>query len=86
LFMPTDTAAEGLKTLAMALVRKGAAVLTTGSHSGAANALPTLESDHPDADAICLIQAFYGLVIQVAQCRGNNVDRPPHLQKVTRTR
>ena len=86
LFMPTDAAAEGLKTLAMALVRKGAAVFTTGSHSGAPNALPTLESDHPDADAICLIQAFYGLVIQVAHRRGNNVDRPPHLQKVTRTR
>ena len=50
------------------------------------NALPTLEPDHPDADAICLIQAFYGMVIQVAQRRGNNVDQPPHLQKVTRTR
>ena len=86
LFMPTDTAAEGLKTLAMALVRKGATVFTAGAQSGAPNALPTVEPDHPDADAICLIQAFYGLVIQVAQCRGNNVDQPPHLQKVTRTR
>ena len=86
LFMPTDAAAEGLKALAMVLIEKGATVFTTGSHSGGPNALPTLEPDHPDADAICLIQAFYGLVIQVAQRRGNNVDRPPHLQKVTRTR
>ena len=86
LFMPTDAAAEGLKALAMVLIGKGATVFTTGSHSGGPNALPTLEPDHPDADAICLIQAFYGLVIQVAQRRGNNVDRPPHLQKVTRTR
>jgi len=86
LFMPTDAAAEGLKTLAMALIGKGATVFTTGQQSGAPNALPALEPDHPDADAICLIQAFYGLVIQVAQRRGNNVDRPPHLQKVTRTR
>jgi glutamine---fructose-6-phosphate transaminase (isomerizing) len=86
LFMPTDAAAEGLKTLAMALSRKDATVFMTGSHSGAPNALPTLEPDHPDADAICLIQAFYQLVIQVAHRRGNNVDRPPHLQKVTRTR
>ena len=86
LFMPTDAAAEGLKTLAMALIRKGAAVFTTGSHAGTPDALPTLEADHPDADAVCLIQAFYGLVIQAALRRGNNVDRPPHLQKVTRTR
>jgi glucosamine--fructose-6-phosphate aminotransferase (isomerizing) len=86
LFMPTDAAAEGLKTLAVALTGKDAAVFTTESHSGAPKALPTLEPDHADADAICLIQAFYELVIQVAQRRGNNVDRPPHLQKVTRTR
>jgi glucosamine--fructose-6-phosphate aminotransferase (isomerizing) len=86
LFMPTDAAAEGLKTLAMALTGMEATVFTTGSRSGPPNALPTLEPDHPDADAICLIQAFYELAIQVAQRRGNNVDRPPHLQKVTRTR
>jgi glucosamine--fructose-6-phosphate aminotransferase (isomerizing) len=86
LFIPTDEAAEGLKTLAITLTGMDATVFTTGSHAGAPNALPTLEPDHPDADAICLIQAFYGLVIQVAQRRGNNVDRPPHLQKVTRTR
>ena len=86
LFMPTDAAAEGLKTLAMALTGKDAMVFTTESHSGSPNALPALEPDQPDADAICLIQAFYEFVIQVAQRRGNNVDRPPHLQKVTRTR
>jgi glucosamine--fructose-6-phosphate aminotransferase (isomerizing) len=86
LFMPTDAAAEGLRTLAMALTGKGATVFATGQQSGAPNVLPTLERDHPDADAICLIQAFYALVIQIAQRRGNNVDRPPHLQKVTRTR
>src|SRR6185295_1584468 len=47
LFMPTDAAAGGLKTLAMALTGKDAMVFTTGSHSGAPNALPTLEPDHP---------------------------------------
>lgn len=86
LFMPTDAAAEGLKAFAATLVRKGAAVFMTGSHVGASNALPTLVSDHPDADAICLVQTFYQLVIQVAQRRGSDVDRPPHLHKVTRTR
>ncbi len=86
LFMPTDAAADGLRTLAMALIGKGVTVFTTGSHSGAPNALPALEPDHPDADAICLVQSFYQFVIQVAERRGSNVDRPPHLQKVTRTR
>jgi glucosamine--fructose-6-phosphate aminotransferase (isomerizing) len=84
LFMPTDAAAEGLKALAIDLTAKGAAVFMTGSHAGAP--LTTLAPDHPDADAICLIQSFYRLVIAVAQRRGSNVDRPPHLQKVTRTR
>lgn len=86
LFMPTDAAADELRTLAMALIGKGVTVFMTGSHSGAPNALPALEPDHPDADAICLVQSFYQFVIQVAQRRGSNIDRPPHLQKVTRTR
>jgi glucosamine--fructose-6-phosphate aminotransferase (isomerizing) len=85
-FMPTDAAAEGLKTLVLALIGKGATVFATESDSGTPDALPALEPDHPDADAICLVQAFYALVIQIAQRRGNDVDRPPHLQKVTRTR
>src|SRR5215213_6586329 len=80
LFMPTDAAAEGLKALATDLTTKGAAVFVTGSHAGAA--LPTLAPDHPAADAVCLVQTFYRLVIQIAQQRGTNVDRPPHLQKV----
>src|SRR2546423_7092767 len=86
LFLPTDAAAEGLTTLATDLVRKGATVFTTGSHAGAQSILPTLDPDYPDADAICLVQSFYRLVIQIAERRGSNVDRPPHLQKVTRTR
>lgn len=85
-FVPTDAAAAGLETLAPALIGKGAKVFATGSDCDAASALQTLEADQPDADAICLVQTFYGLVIQVAQSRGNDVDRPPHLQKVTRTR
>ena len=86
LFLPTDAAADGLKALATDLKRKGAAVFVAGSYVGMSNTLPTLAPDHPDADAICLVQSFYRLVIQVAQRRGNNVDCPPHLQKVTRTR
>ena len=45
-----------------------------------------LAPDHPDADAICLIQSFYRMLLQLAVRRGSDVDRPRHLQKVTRTR
>jgi len=45
-----------------------------------------LPSDHPDADAICMIQSFYALLVKLAAQRGTDADQPRHLQKVTRTR
>jgi glucosamine--fructose-6-phosphate aminotransferase (isomerizing) len=84
LFIPTDQAAEGLRLLAADLRRKNADVLTTDY--GRPHGLPALAPDHPDTDAVCLIQTFYGLVIRLAACRGTDVDLPRHLQKVTRTR
>ena len=85
LFAPADQAAAGLETLRIDLLRKGASVFSTEAVSDPAF-LPTLAPDHPDADAICLIQSFYQLLLRVAARRGNDVDRPRHLQKVTRTR
>jgi glucosamine--fructose-6-phosphate aminotransferase (isomerizing) len=85
LFAPADQAAAGLETLRIDLVRKGACVFSTEAVSDPAF-LPALAPDHPDADAICLIQSFYQLLLRVAARRGNDVDRPRHLQKVTRTR
>jgi glucosamine--fructose-6-phosphate aminotransferase (isomerizing) len=87
LFVPTDHAAAGLRALAADLRRKNARVfMTDHGEEREAGGLPALAPDHPDADAVCLIQSFYGLAIRVAQCRGINVDLPRHLQKVTRTR
>jgi glucosamine--fructose-6-phosphate aminotransferase (isomerizing) len=64
-----------------------AAVFTTGRDDlpGAVR-LPILQPDRPETDAVCLIQSFYGLAIQLAAYRGTNVDQPRNLQKVTRTR
>jgi glucosamine--fructose-6-phosphate aminotransferase (isomerizing) len=45
-----------------------------------------LAPDHPDTDAVCLIQSFYPLAVRLAQRRGTDVDLPRHLRKVTRTR
>jgi glucosamine--fructose-6-phosphate aminotransferase (isomerizing) len=80
MFMPTDQAAAGLRPLAADLANKGAHVLASGE------ALPALQADHPDADAVTLIQSFYGLLVRLSELRGTDINQPRHLQKVTRTR
>ena len=89
LFMPTDAAAEGLRRLATDLAGKGAAVFAAGPRSddrAGPQWLPTLAADHPEADAVCLIQSFYAMIVRLAERLGIDADRPRHLQKVTRTR
>jgi glutamine---fructose-6-phosphate transaminase (isomerizing) len=89
LFMPTDAAAEGLRRLATDLAGKGAAVFAAGPPiDGGAGPrwLPALAADHPEADAACLIQSFYAMMVRLAARLGIDADRPRHLQKVTRTR
>jgi glucosamine--fructose-6-phosphate aminotransferase (isomerizing) len=86
MFMPTDAAQQGLRTLAGNLMAKGASLFVAEPGEAAPGRLPTLAPDHPEADAICHIQSFYGLAVRLAHRRGIDVDRPRHLQKVTRTR
>ena len=86
MFIPADQAAAGVRLLAAELRRKNASVFITDYGRHRAGVLPVLAPDHPDTDAVCLIQSFYGLAIRLAQRRGTNVDLPRHLQKVTRTR
>jgi glucosamine--fructose-6-phosphate aminotransferase (isomerizing) len=86
LFMPSDAAAGGLRDLTASLRHKGARVLVAGHSETANDRLPTLPPDHPDTDPVCLIQSFYRLAIDLARRRGVDIDRPRHLQKVTRTR
>jgi glucosamine--fructose-6-phosphate aminotransferase (isomerizing) len=86
MFMPTDAAAESMRELAFDLRRKHATLLVAEHGDPAPGRLPTLAPDHPDADAVCLIQSLYRAAIRIAGQRGVDVDRPRHLQKVTRTR
>jgi glucosamine--fructose-6-phosphate aminotransferase (isomerizing) len=86
MFMPADAAAAGMPELAADLRRKGAALLAAEQGEPATGRLPVLAPDQPDADAVCLIQSFYALAIRIAERRGVDVNRPRHLQKVTRTR
>src|SRR5258708_6089553 len=86
IFMPADEAAVGLRALASDLRRKGAALLIAAHGDFGPGGLPALTPDHPDTDAVCLIQSFYAYAVQLAERRGVDRERPRHLQKVTRTR
>ena len=86
MFVPSDAAQGGLRQLASDLRGKGASLLVAEPGPATAGRLPSLDADHPEADAICMIQSFYGMVERLAALRGVDVDRPRHLQKVTRTR
>jgi glucosamine--fructose-6-phosphate aminotransferase (isomerizing) len=89
-FTPGDEAAQGLSDLVLDLRRKGANVLVAGRLAGltddSAGRLPMLPPTQADADAICLIQSFYAFLVRLAARRGTDIDRPRHLQKITRTR
>src|SRR5439155_26525651 len=88
LFMPTDAAAKGLRRLATDLAGKGAAVFAAGPRSDGLVGprwLPALAADHPETDAVCLIQSFYAMAVHLAERLGIDADRPRHLQKITRT-
>ncbi len=86
MFMPSDEAAEGMRRLAANLREKGTALFTAEPGLAAKGRLPALAPDHPETDAVCQIQSFYGMAVRLAERLGADVDRPRHLQKVTRTR
>jgi glutamine---fructose-6-phosphate transaminase (isomerizing) len=76
LFMSADEGEASLRELAADLRQKRAALLIADMPS----------PDHPDADAVCLIQSFYEFAVRLAERRGVGHENPRHLQKVTRTR
>jgi glutamine---fructose-6-phosphate transaminase (isomerizing) len=86
MFMVGDETAPGMGELAKGLVAKNAAVFLAGGEAQGADRLPVLAPDHPDADAVCLIQSFYKLALDLAGRLGIDVDHPRHLQKITRTK
>ncbi len=86
MFMPEDAAAAGMVRLAADLRGKGAALFATGHGPARSGLLPALTPDQPDADAVCLIQSFYAMIVQLAQRLGKDAGQPRHLSKITRTR
>ena len=85
-FAPTDEAASGIGAFVTDLRRKGAFVLVAEPGEKMPGRLPSLAPDQADADAICLVQSFYAFLVGLAARRGADIERPRHLQKVTRTR
>ena len=65
-FMPNDEAAPNLAKVAADISRKGGLVFVTGTDDALAGALPVLPADHPETDAVCLIQSFYALAVRLA--------------------
>jgi glutamine---fructose-6-phosphate transaminase (isomerizing) len=86
MFVAPDETAPGLRNLAGELRGRGANLFCADPTGGVSTELPALPADHPEADALCLIQSFYKLAAGVATARGVDPDRPRNLQKVTRTR
>lgn len=82
---PTDEAAPGMRELAVELRRLGSDLFVADGSSDVVGRLPTLTADQPEADAICLIQSFYAMAVQLAQRLNVDVDRPRNLRKVTNT-
>jgi glucosamine--fructose-6-phosphate aminotransferase (isomerizing) len=80
--MPTDASGAGMRALVRDLGDKGAAVFAASPDG----ALPVLAPDHPETDAVCLIQAFYAMMVGLAARLDIDPDHPRHLQKITRTR
>ena len=84
LFAQNDETREGMVTLARDLMDRGVQVAIAGAPVPGAIVLPTIES-HPATAPVLIAESFYRLANAVAIARGMDPDRPPNLQKVTRT-
>lgn len=85
---PLDIARTGLGERLADFAARGAAVIAAGHAADVASAglvLPLRTDVHPVLGAIAQVQSFYGLANALSLARGHDPDRPPHLNKVTRT-
>ena len=62
---------------------RGARVLLAAASKNAE--LPVVNSAHQVLDTASIVQSFYPMVEALARARGHDPDRPPHLNKVTKT-
>ena len=84
-FGPTDEAAAGMRQLCRDLDAMGATLVIADAVPVGGIALPVLPAAQPEADALCLMQSFYLMVVALGDRLGVDIDKPQHLQKITRT-
>jgi len=85
---PLDIARRDLRTRLAEFSARGARVIAAGLPEDvdcAELVLPMRTDVHPLVAAIAQIQSFYGLADALSLARGCDPDRPPFLNKVTRT-
>lgn len=83
-FAQNDAAQPGTLAMAQSLVERGAAVLIAGADLAGAHTLPCI-STHAAIEPILMLQSFYRMAALLSVARGYDPDRPPHLNKVTKT-
>ena len=82
---PRGAGQAGLITLAEDLRARGARVLLAAVSSHAHVELPVVSATHDALENVSIVQSFYPMVEALARARGHDPDRPPHLNKVTKT-
>lgn len=79
-----DEAQDSVAEVAAEFAERGADVMLAGAAAKGATALPTLDAPAV-LQPLLLIQSFYRMAASLAVSRGFDPDRPPHLNKVTKT-
>ncbi|MDG1859016.1 MAG: hypothetical protein P8I94_07935, partial [Emcibacteraceae bacterium] len=67
------------------LIKQGADVYMTSGKVENAAKLPFISSGHPLTDPLLLIISYYNFIEKLAQVKNLNLDKPPHLKKITET-
>src|SRR5262249_1119103 len=63
---PNDAACYGLRELAERLAATSGATFVAEPGLPCGHRLPVLTPDHPETDAVCLVQSFYAFVVLLA--------------------
>ena len=82
---PGDEGSESVCAAAAAFTGLGADLRYAGSHADLGEALPLPLGLPAALLPLAQARAFYGALAALAESRGLDPDRPPHLSKVTRT-
>ena len=82
---PRGPGQEELIALAKDLRGRGARVLLAAVSGHVHSELPVVSAKHEALDTVSMVQSFYPMVEALARARGHDPDRPPHLNKVTKT-